>query len=243
MSAPQGKAPLTPSEIAKHRLRALGADARIFLQRHRLGDIQLQADGVREKLRVRLTGSTQKQCTLKAGKDDMKMEDAIGVNKDKLMLCPLNDDIFKLSTKNPRYIRVFMKMLFWVARKMREWAWKKIYEGDQDALRRVLMVVHEHYVLWSLELRDGANESLKNHYLVTLTVASLRGLHAFPYLSMKDADWREYLESLEDHDYSVFEWQYAVDMLQVLSFAGLTPTEYPKSLHVLSISQHLQLEG
>jgi hypothetical protein len=112
MSAPQAKAPLTPSEIAKHRLRALGADARIFLQRHRLGDIQLQADGVREKLRVRLTGNTQKQCTLKAGKDDMKMEDAIGVNKDKLMLCPLNDDIFKLSTKNPRYIRVFMKMLF-----------------------------------------------------------------------------------------------------------------------------------
>jgi hypothetical protein len=92
MSAPQGKAPLTPSEIAKHRLRALGADARIFLQRHRLGDIQLQADGVREKLRVRL----------RAGKDDMKMEDAIGVNKNKLMLCPLNDDIFKLSTKNPR---------------------------------------------------------------------------------------------------------------------------------------------
>jgi hypothetical protein len=105
------------------------------------------------------------------------------------------------------------------------------------------MVVHEHYVLWSLELRDGANESLKNHYLATLTVAPLRGLHAFPYLSMKDADWQEYLESLEYHDYSVFEWQYAADMLQVLSLAGLILTEYPKSLHVLSISQHLQLEG
>jgi hypothetical protein len=125
MSAPQGKAPLTSSEIAKHRLRALGADARIFLQRHCLGDIQLQADGVREKLRVRLTGNTQKQCTLKAGKDDMKMEDAIGVNKDKLMLCPLNDDILKLSTKDPRYIRVFMKTLFRVARKLREWPGRK----------------------------------------------------------------------------------------------------------------------